>query len=260
MGKTAKNRKIRLPKNANITEFITMPSFAGNSDVGKITIDGETYYFNGSDTVNTIKNYTSATPQQLNYIPMRVSTNIKHVPSVENKYGTGEYYADGKATIANLGIGTKFTAKDYCPAGDYNDYAYYVGTISGQGEHLYKILAHQVEMAAFLSGGYTGAWGQEGKLAMLHEKELVLNQSDTTNFLASLEVLRDIINTINLHSMNAQIAGLLNTPNNIHTMESQTLEQRVTIEASFPGVTNRNEIEEAFNNLVNRASQYVNRK
>jgi hypothetical protein len=38
------------------------------------------------------------------------------------------------------------------------------------------------------------------------------------------------------------------------------LEQNVKIEASFPGVTDRNEIEEAFNNLVNKASQYANRR
>jgi hypothetical protein len=41
---------------------------------------------------------------------------------------------------------------------------------------------------------------------------------------------------------------------------SSVLEQNVHIEASFPGVTDRNEIEEAFNNLVNKASQYINRK
>jgi hypothetical protein len=37
------------------------------------------------------------------------------------------------------------------------------------------------------------------------------------------------------------------------------LEQNVKIEASFPGVTDHNEIEEALNNLVNKASQYANR-
>jgi hypothetical protein len=41
---------------------------------------------------------------------------------------------------------------------------------------------------------------------------LVLNPEDTTNFLASLEVLREIINVIDLHSMNAQLAGLLSSP------------------------------------------------
>jgi hypothetical protein len=41
---------------------------------------------------------------------------------------------------------------------------------------------------------------------------------------------------------------------------NETLEQNVTIHAEFPNATNHNEIEEAFNNLVNRASQYANRK
>jgi len=37
--------------------------------------------------------------------------------------------------------------------------------------------------SGFASGGYTGSWGNEGKLALLHEKELVLNADDTKNFL-----------------------------------------------------------------------------
>lgn len=114
--------------------------------------------------------------------------------------------------------------------------------------------------ASMDTGGYTGSWGQEGKFAMLHEKELILNADDTANFLSSLDILHDIVNTINLHSMNAQLGGLLNSPGYIDTNNSQVLEQQVTIEASFPGVTERNEIEEAFNNLINRASQFVNRK
>jgi hypothetical protein len=40
----------------------------------------------------------------------------------------------------------------------------------------------------------------------------------------------------------------------------EMLEQNVHIEASFPNVQDRNEIEEAFNNLINTASQYANRK
>jgi hypothetical protein len=42
--------------------------------------------------------------------------------------------------------------------------------------------------------------------------------------------------------------------------DSGTLEQNVKIEASFPNVQDHNEIEEAFNNLINKASQYANRK
>jgi hypothetical protein len=44
------------------------------------------------------------------------------------------------------------------------------------------------------TGGYTGAWGSEGKLATLHEKELVLNKQDTVNILSAIEIMREIEN------------------------------------------------------------------
>jgi hypothetical protein len=120
----------------------------------------------------------------------------------------------------------------------------------------------QYSYASFDTGGYTGEWdGQYGKLAMLHQKELVLNAGDTENFLASMDLLDKIVSAINLYSANAQFGGLLSSPSlgNIDN-DNGPLEQQVHIEASFPNVQNRNEIEEAFNTLVNRASQYANRK
>ena len=113
--------------------------------------------------------------------------------------------------------------------------------------------------AHFDTGGYTGQWGSYGKLAMLHEKELVLNKEDTENFLASMGILNNILQTIDLQSANAQIGGILTTPS-FHGGGNDMLEQNVHIEASFPNVQNSSDIEEAFNNLINRASQYANRK
>jgi hypothetical protein len=42
------------------------------------------------------------------------------------------------------------------------------------------------------TGGYTGSWGPEGRLAMLHQKEIVLNAHDTENFLTAIEIVRSI--------------------------------------------------------------------
>ena len=109
----------------------------------------------------------------------------------------------------------------------------------------------------FKTGGYTGSWGSEGKLAILHEKELVLNKEDTENLLASIQMVRDYI-----HSIDFNTAGMLAlNPYAAATIASQgsQLEQNVTIEASFPSVKDRNEIEEALKSLVNRASQYINK-
>lgn len=111
---------------------------------------------------------------------------------------------------------------------------------------------------SFDTGGYTGSWGSYGKLAMLHEKELVLNAQDTENFLTSMELLDNITRILDLASMSSQMSGL-SSPN-LNNMESETLQQEVHIEASFPNVQDQNEIAEAFKTLVNEASQYVNRK
>ena len=110
----------------------------------------------------------------------------------------------------------------------------------------------------FATGGYTGDWGPEGKLAVLHEKELVLNAEDTSNILSTVNLIKDIISMINTQATFASLENLMRTPG--VTTSNETLEQTVTIHAEFPNATNHNEIEEAFNNLVNRASQYANRK
>ena len=113
----------------------------------------------------------------------------------------------------------------------------------------------------FDTGGYTGDWGGSyGKLAMLHKKELVLEPGDTQNFLMSMEILDRIVSAIDLYSMNAQLGGLLNSPTYSGSNSPETLEQNVHIEASFPGITEHNELEIALTDLINQASQYANRK
>ena len=110
------------------------------------------------------------------------------------------------------------------------------------------------------TGGYTGDWdGSYGKLAMVHKKELILKEGDTANFLASMEVLERILSIIDLQSANAQYIGAINSPA-LKSTGQDVLEQNVHIEANFPNATNRNEIEEAFKNIANLASQYANRK
>jgi hypothetical protein len=64
----------------------------------------------------------------------------------------------------------------------------------------------------FDTGGYTGEWGASGKMAMLHEKELVLNKSDTQNMLTIVDMVRLLVKDLNkltifnrnLHSLSTQ--------------------------------------------------------
>lgn len=106
------------------------------------------------------------------------------------------------------------------------------------------------------TGGYTGEWGSEGKLAVLHEKEIVLNKEDTQNLLMTIDMVRQIANSIEEHALNWSL-GTITSPTTDNS--NNVLEQTVTITASFPNATQHSEIEEAFTTLINRASQYANR-
>ena len=138
--------------------------------------------------------------------------------------------------------------------------------INSSGTHPYNIdglgWIRKSDIVGYDTGGYTGDWGGAyGKLAFLHKKELILKEGDTENFLASMELLDKIVSAIDLYSMNAQLGGALSSPGiGNFGRNAEAIEQQVHIEASFPAVQDRNEIEEAFNTLINRASQYANRK
>lgn len=115
-------------------------------------------------------------------------------------------------------------------------------------------------VGSYDTGGYTGEWGPQGRLAFLHQKEIVLNARDTENLLAAVDMIRQISQTIDLNALSASQG--LNSLLYAGTVKDhkETIEQEVTIHAEFPNATNHSEIEEAFNNIVNMASQYANRK
>lgn len=109
------------------------------------------------------------------------------------------------------------------------------------------------------TGGYTGEWDSSGRLALLHQKEIVLNAHDTANFLAGINILRDITAAIDLQALSQrQMLSTLSAPS--IGVQSQALEQQITIHAEFPSATEHSEIEAAFDSLLNRASQFANRK
>ncbi len=107
------------------------------------------------------------------------------------------------------------------------------------------------------TGGYTGTWGSSGKLAFLHEKENVFNADDTQKLLDAAQLLRTLDIQTSLFSRGL---GSFINPRIFEHLNTSALEQDVHIVAEFPNVTDHNEIEEAFTNLVNKASQYANRK
>ena len=163
---------------------------------------------------------------------------------------SGKYYYDS--------YGSSPTGSKYSGVGDgividritNNPYGIHIHSADGRYGDLGWIKRSQ--LSGYDTGGYTGQWsGNTGKLALLHQKELVLNAQDTQNILNAVEIMRSVSS-----AMLSKVAGLMagtNAP--IGGAAAGQLEQDVHIEANFPNVTSSNEIEEAINNLVNIASQ-----
>lgn len=115
-------------------------------------------------------------------------------------------------------------------------------------------------LVGYDTGGYTGDWGNsEGRLALLHSKELVLNAQDTENMLAIIDMVRQISNAIDTNALSTLMSSGL-TAASVNTKEKDILEQHVTITAEFPNATDKDSILDAFDNVINLAAQYANRR
>jgi hypothetical protein len=89
-------------------------------------------------------------------------------------------------TITNSD-GTQLTA--YLPTADINQMLGTSGTVYNNPN---GIGAKYDFPTFFDTGGYTGEWGPEGRWAMLHQKEIVLNAHDTENLLQTVDIVRSI--------------------------------------------------------------------
>jgi hypothetical protein len=89
----------------------------------------------------------------------------------------------------------------------------------------------------------------------------VLNKDDTKNFLDGVKILRHIAsgvkNVLLERTENMNIKSLIN---NGETTDRNQIDQKVQIDATFPNVDSKREIEEAFNDLVNLAAQRAMRR
>ena len=76
-------------------------------------------------------------------------------------------------------------------------------------------------------------------------------------------LISDIFDTINMLT-SSLFAGMGNSisPNNIastQNSDSHNIEQHIEIHAEFPDASDYTEIKEAFDNIINTATQYANR-
>ena len=241
---------------------------------------------------------TSAYASQRSMIQSLISHYQQLAASIMQAVAAQNALAGASGGNGSGGGGTPSNSKDYDPNFDYSAAMWKLAQNGGYGSEEYQELERQrqeklddigsgknwldneqlddligsgagpgedgwftdEDLIGLASGGYTGKWGPEGRLALLHEKELMLNPDDTVNFLTGIDILRDIVKTIDLESLRNRQPIYSTLPIYDTQPIKDVVEQQVSIAATFPAVTDRHEIEEAFNNLINTATQYANRK
>lgn len=147
------------------------------------------------------------------------------------------------------------------------DFSSAISTLAGYGS--YKVSGGSTKKAASLdSGGYTGTWSNstnnaEGRMAILHEKELILNKEDTKNILETVKMQRGLMESIKGRGSSVK-NSIQNMSSNISNIQNSnrmsTVEQNITLSPSFPNARDRSEIEAAFEGLLGKASTYVGKK
>lgn len=120
--------------------------------------------------------------------------------------------------------------------------------------------------ASFDTGGYTGTWDNStnnatGKMAILHEKEIVLNKYDTANLLEAVKLQRNL--TEKLQNAKISASSTINKVNetiNNNRIDNSNITQPISIYADFPNVNRTSEIEAAFQGLFGKASTFIGKK
>lgn len=119
-------------------------------------------------------------------------------------------------------------------------------------------------LVGYRTGGYTGDdWSasekQAGKIGLLHEKELILNKTDTENILNAVDMVRSMVAL----GRNGNYNDLIRQSGNVVDMASvvKPLEggsgSIYNVECTFPNATNVDEIQRAILTLPDIAPQYA---
>lgn len=193
------------------------------------------------------------------------SGNVKAAPNGQVgdgvlSVGDDVYYSGGsKGYHDSLGSGPNWTYNN--TPGWYEVYNTANGMTalsSDNGKNLWAWVEDRY-LSGYDTGGYTGEWGSDGRVAMLHQKELVLNATDTQNILAAVDAVRMITEQLKgtafINNIGSSIGKAAQS-----NIQGNSIEQRIEITANFPNVNSAEEIEKAFNSIADRSYQYAYNK
>lgn len=182
-----------------------------------------------------------------------------------------------KTYTKQTGVSANYTSSDVGESNFKENFVkkYYYSKPYLSDKDIHRI---RTNSSRFATGGYTGDnVPASGALAVLDNKELVLNEDDTANMLKMIYAVRDMQNKVSTNTNSSSILDGLNIDGIIKQImqttvqsftaaaasisnfniskEPQDINQNVSISANFPNVQNHNEIELAIQNLTSIAAQ-----
>jgi hypothetical protein len=187
-------------------------------------------------------------------------------------YTGGEYYSssDGQKPLGHQGEGKQAKITYMVNGGKATTsrpYPIHIQPLDGIGGPYGWLTINQIK--GYDTGGYTGTWTSDqnsgldskgGRLALLHQKELILNATDTENILAAVSAVRDMASNFKSDMMNNLLTSLSTTMPSSVSSKNETIEQNITIQAEFPNANSVSDIQEALLSLNSVAEQYAYRK
>ena len=237
------------------------------------------------EQVNQLQQNLTAKEQENANLTSQVQDLQSQIDAMKNPGGSGSGSGSGSGGTSELAWGIAQAIWTYGGASGWgndpirstkltkaygNAFAKQVQSIINQNYRSNKLVNYgsmkysSYQLIGYDTGGYTGKdWTASekanGKIGLLHEKELVLNKTDTENILNAVDMVRSMVAL----GRNGNYNDIIRQSNNVVDMASvvqplddmgQTIYQ---VECTFPNATNVDEIQRAILTLPDIAPQYA---
>ncbi len=198
-----------------------------------LLLDNDKLITSYGDVINKVQEFADAIAQ---VVEQYKALSEAQINSTANTLLGNAYYQNGTTGVARYGVG----GED-------------IRSIDENVDSISQVLR---QLSSYDEGGWTGGGAE---LAVVHPNEYVLTSTDAPNMLAAAQIASQVMDRVAdfkaaaMSQVGGAIGGLFNSVANADN--STTNEQQIIINADFPAVESAREIKQAFNELVNLASQ-----
>ena len=198
-----------------------------------LLLDNDKLITSYGDVINKVQEFADAIAK---VVEQYKALSEAQINSTANTLLGNAYYQNGTTGVARYGVG----GED-------------IRSIDENVDSISQVLR---QLSSYDEGGWTGGGAE---LAVVHPNEYVLTSTDAPNMLAAAQIASQVMDRVAdfkaaaMSQVGGAIGGLFNSVANADN--STTNEQQIIINADFPAVESAREIKQAFNELVNLASQ-----